>query len=73
MNSEMCKDNKELAEYIASHLPISCEDALDFVEGTLMGGMFTDRINFTIALGSRERRISQLQNQVNSLKTEDNG
>ncbi|MEK4427732.1 hypothetical protein MHB54_00580 [Paenibacillus sp. FSL M7-0802] len=68
MFKEMCRDDQELAEYIASHLPISTEDASNFVEGALMGGMFTDKINFAIALGSRERRIEQLQNQIYNLK-----
>lgn len=64
MSKEMCKDNKELAEYIANHLPISPEDALDFVEGVLMGGMFTDKINYSIALASRERMIQQLLGEI---------
>ncbi|EJW13959.1 hypothetical protein M5X02_31525 [Paenibacillus alvei] len=61
--------NHELAEYIASHLPISFEDALDFVEGSLSGGMFTDKINFTIALGNRDRVIMQMSNQLNAIRS----
>lgn len=65
----MCKSNEELAEYIASHLPISFEDALDFVEGALNGGMFTDQINFTIALGNRDRIIMQMSSQLSAIRS----
>lgn len=56
------ESNEQLAEFIADHLPISSEDALSFVTGVLNTGM-CDKINFTMALGSRDRRIEKLQKE----------
>lgn len=55
------ESNEHLAEFIADHLPISTEDALLFVDGALKGGMFADKINFTMALSSRDKRIEELE------------
>lgn len=68
MREEMCNDNHEIAEYIASKLPISSEDALDFIEGAIKGGMFTEKINYSIALGCRDRIIEQMQKEINYLR-----
>ncbi|MGG4105234.1 hypothetical protein AAXB25_15055 [Paenibacillus lautus] len=69
MNKKMCEDNQELAEYIANHLPISSEDALDFVVGALNGGMFTDKVNFTMALGHRDRIIRKMNSQLSAVRS----
>lgn len=60
----MVSNNEELTQFIAAHLPISYDDAWHFVDGELKGGMFTDQINFTVALSVRDKRIEDL-NQVN--------
>lgn len=66
---EMCKSNEELAEYIAAHLPISTEDALDFVEGAINYGIYTDSVNFTMALRSRDKVIEQLSSQLDRVRS----
>lgn len=62
------EDNEQLAEFIADHLPISSEDAWHFVDGVLKGCMFNDKINFTIALSVRDKRIEDLQDENQELR-----
>lgn len=61
-------DSKELAEFIADHLPISSEDAWHFVDGALKGCLFNDKINFTIALSLRDKWIKELEQENKILR-----
>ncbi|WP_238191351.1 hypothetical protein [Paenibacillus sp. L3-i20] len=61
------KSDKELSE-LTSYLPISSEDALDFVNGCMNGYLMNNPINHVIALSSRDRLIAQLKEQVDLLR-----
>ncbi|GKU80172.1 hypothetical protein L3i20_v245690 [Paenibacillus sp. L3-i20] len=53
---------------MTSYLPISSEDALDFVNGCMNGYLMNNPINHVIALSSRDRLIAQLKEQVDLLR-----
>lgn len=53
------KNEKELAEIIVNHLPISLEDAEHFID-SIQKGYTWGNINYAMALSMRDKTIEQL-------------
>jgi len=65
---KMMLTNEELAEFIANHLPISTEDALTFIDGTMKGYGLGKNSAYVIAC--RDNKIEELKGIIDNLRKE---
>lgn len=69
MDKTTVLNRDDLAEIIANSLPISSEDARDLVE-SISKGYASEKVSYLVALGVRDRAISNLMRQNDWLRTQ---